>query len=515
MDVKIFSFQDGEKDSIDRKALLGLFLLAFLLRLPLLFYPEVIHNDGIEYIRHAKLVLSGDWSGGKAPPLYPALTAFAHLFIPDMERAGILISIIFGSLLVLPVFYLGKEMFDTRVGVLSALLAAVHPSLNISSGSVLTESTYSFLFATSVLFGWKAFNKRGFYSILSFSLFTTLAYLNRPEAIGLLPVFLAWTLFANPLGGERRFAKKIVIILITFAAFFAFSFPYLMNIRRDTGTWRISKKAVLSIGSLSGEEEAPSFGKLRGEKGLTFSSLIKHPLTVLGRMGTGFLGSLYKFFLEFNPLLFFFAVIGWVLLFKKKDLPSWKGNFFLLSHLIFYFGMVFPIFLISRRYASQMIPISLPWAAFGFLGLIERLHRPWWRGIQPIKISALVLIVVLIGLFVQGRVIYTREHRFIQKEAGLWMKDHLPKEARVMSRLPQETFYAERDWMSIPDGSYEEILGVARAKNVGYLIVDDKTEEMSPGFLEKVREADLVRLRDWKKEDQRSILFEVLYPVKK
>jgi 4-amino-4-deoxy-L-arabinose transferase-like glycosyltransferase len=230
------------------------------LRFPLLFFPEVIHNDGIEYIRHAKRVLSGDWSGGKAPPLYPALVAFAHLFIPEAERAGILISIIFGSLLILPVFYLGKEMFNTRVGILSALFAAVHPVLNISSGSVLTESTYHFLFATSVLLGWNAFNRGGFYSILSFSLFTALAYLNRPEAIGLLLIFSAWTLFMNPLGGERRFVKKIVIILVALATFFAFSFPYLMEIRRDTGTWRISKKAVLSVGSLSREEEAPSFG---------------------------------------------------------------------------------------------------------------------------------------------------------------------------------------------------------------------------------------------------------------
>ena len=131
MDIKIFNFWDREKGDIDRKVLLGLLVFAFLLRLPLLFFPEVIHNDGTEYIRHAKLVLIGNWSGGKAPPLYPALIAFAHLFIPDAERAGILISIIFGTLLILPVVYLGKEMFNARVGILSGLIAAVHPFLYI------------------------------------------------------------------------------------------------------------------------------------------------------------------------------------------------------------------------------------------------------------------------------------------------------------------------------------------------------------------------------------------------
>ena len=119
----------------------------------------MIHNDGAEYIRHAKLILSGDWTGGKAPPLYPALIAFAHLAVPDAERAGILISIIFGALLVLPVFYLGKEIFGERVGILSGVIVAVHPFLNSYSGSVLTESTYYFLVAMIVLMGWYAFER--------------------------------------------------------------------------------------------------------------------------------------------------------------------------------------------------------------------------------------------------------------------------------------------------------------------------------------------------------------------
>jgi hypothetical protein len=157
---------------------------------------------------------------------------------------------------------------------------------------------------------------------------------------------------------------------------------------------------------------------------------------------------------------------------QKKDLPSWKGNFFIISSR-FYFGMVFPIFFISRRYASQMIPISLPWAAFGFLGLTEWVHRRWWKGIQQNRFSALVLLVVLIGLFIQGRITPTRERRFIYKEAGLWMKDHLPRDVNVMSRFPQEAFYSGLPWVQMFDGSYKETLQKARSRNVRYLVTDE------------------------------------------
>ena len=149
------------------KTLMLILAFAFVLRIFLIIIPEVIHNDGIEYIRHAKQISSGDWSGGKSPPLYPSLIALVQMITQDYEMAGIWVSVIFGTLIVLPIFYLGRSIFDEKVGFLSALFATVHPSLNISSGSVLTESTYHFFLATSVLFSWNAFSKGKFYHLLA------------------------------------------------------------------------------------------------------------------------------------------------------------------------------------------------------------------------------------------------------------------------------------------------------------------------------------------------------------
>ena len=494
------------------KILLLLLAFALVLRLFLVISPEVIHNDGTEYVQHAKRILLGNLTEGKSPPLYPLLIAGTQMITRDFEMAGIWVSVIFGALLVLPLFYLGRAIFNETVGVLSALFAAVHPFLYISAGSVLTESTYHFLLATCVLFGWYTFTKAGFSRILLFSFFATLAYLTRPEAIGLLIIFSAWALLISPPNRERRFAKRIGIVFMVGVTFFIFSFPYLYQIRKDTGRWGISKKTTISIGSLSGEEQAPSLETLRRKRGISLSSLIKHPLPVLGKIGAGILGSLYKFQQAYNPLLFFLAVVGWILLFKRQNVYPWKGNFFLLAHLIFYFGFVFPFFFITKRYTSQMISISIPWAAFGFLESTQWLHRRWGKGVPLKKFSIFLLILLLAGLFIQGRVIHSREIRTVRKEAGLWMRDHLPRGGKIMSRLPQEAFYAELPWIRLPEENYEKILTAARSNGVQYLVVDDDIDQNSPGFWERLKEEDLILLKDLRREGRRMTVFEVVYP---
>jgi hypothetical protein len=63
----------GEAEKIDGKILFGVLAFALLIRIPLLIYPEAIHNDAIESIRHARQILQGDWSTGKTHPFYPTL----------------------------------------------------------------------------------------------------------------------------------------------------------------------------------------------------------------------------------------------------------------------------------------------------------------------------------------------------------------------------------------------------------------------------------------------------------
>ena len=503
--------EEGDSQNRRRiqKILFLLLAIAFILRIFLVIFPEVIYSDGTEYIRYAKQLLSGNWGGSKAPPVYPVLIALASRWIPNFELAGIWVSVIFGTLAVIPVFYLGKRIFNEKVGILSALFAMVHPFLYLSSGSVLTEAVYHFLLPTAVLLGWEAFCGGRLLNILLFSLFTALAYLTRPEAIGYLFVFGFWVLFIPPPQGKRKGFKRVGIAVLAILCFLIFSSPYLYQLREETGRWEISKKFSISMGSLSDEERTPIESFTRTKK-ITLVSFLKEPFTVLKRVVLGWFQALYKFQLGFHPLLFVLAVLGFV--WSMRRLPSKKGSLYLLSYFIFYFGLLLPFFWIVRRYTSLISTLALPWASLGFISLTEwitpRLKEGRWKKEFPV----LFLLFVLIVIFIQGRVVHGRDHRFIQREIGLWMKDRLSEKGRIMSRLPQEAFYAEMPWVRMPEKSYEEIIEAARSQGIRYLIVDEKVRDLSV-FSEKAGEKELIRIRDWKKKKQWSILFEVWPPA--
>jgi hypothetical protein len=233
---------------------------------------------------------------------------------------------------------------------------------------------------------------------------------------------------------------------------------------------------------------------------------VKEPLTVLKKIGFGWLQALYKFQLGFHPLLFVLAVLGFA--WSMGEGSSKKGSFYLLSYFIFYLGLLLPFLWIARRYTSLISTIALPWASLGFIRLAEwttlRLKEGRWKR----EVPAFFLLFVLLVIFIQGVVVHGREPRSIQREIGLWMKDHLSQEGKIMSRLPQEAFYAEMPWARMPERSYEEIMEAARSQGIRYLIIDERVKDPSV-FSEKPTEKELIRIRDWKKKREWSVLFEV------
>lgn len=501
-----------KKTKVNRKYLFGILLIALLLRIPLIFFPEVIHNDGIAYISHARKIFSGDWSieKGNIDPFYPFLVALSHFILPNYELAGIGVSIIFGTLLLIPLFFLSSTLFNEKVGFYTILFSSFHPYIYIFSGSVLTESVFYFLLVTSVLFGWNAFKRGEFKDIFLFSLFVSLGYLTRVESLGFLFVFGFWILFITPPFEKRPMMKRLGILLIATAIFLVFSSPYLIQIKKETGNWQISKKISISIGSFSAEKDEEAILKIKQNKSITILSFVKSPLILMKLIIERGVQSLYKFFQVFTPSLSIIALIG--ILLGKFKFPSPKGNLYILSYFLYLLCFIHPLFRPGRRYATHVIPIALPWAAFGFLQLVDWIKKRSKSKELQKKIPILFLVVILISLFVQGRIIHKREHRIIQKEAGLWMKANLPK-GKLMSRLPQEAFYGELEWIKIPSRDFEEVVNEAYSKGVQYLIVDQEMEKQSPKLLEKIMNCKELELLNYFERDNRWIkIFRFRYP---
>ena len=195
--------------------------------------------------------------------------------------------------------------------------------------------------------------------------------------------------------------SKVGIILLAIFCFLLLSGPYLIQIRKETGRWAISKKFVISVESSSREEGAQSIESFTKRKEISLLSLVKNPLIVLKKVVVGFLKSLYVFQQAYNPILFFFALL--VPVFFRDSLIPVKGNLYLFAYFFFFLGLVLPFLWVARRYASYMIPIAIPWAAIGFLDVAAWTSKRFKGSILQKKIPVLLLIVVLVRALRSGK----------------------------------------------------------------------------------------------------------------
>jgi 4-amino-4-deoxy-L-arabinose transferase-like glycosyltransferase len=462
----------------DRLWLAFCFCAALILRLILLFWPEVIHNDGAEYVRAARLIHSGDWLGGMAPPLYPFLIYLTDFLVGDYERAAILVSLAAGTLLVLPVYALAQEIANRQTARLAAVLTVVQPALYLYSGSVLSDATYTLFLTTAILCAWRAISRGAVVWAALFGLTLALSYLVRPEAIVFLIVFGPWAFFYRR-ESPAPAAKRLFLVLIALAVFAAAASPYLVGLRRIYGSWQISGKATISTnirdkeGLTIAPELIPDRPYLPKKRTISLWGMARNPGDFALRAVRGFLKALYQFQQVLTPILFLLALIG--LLSRRQRQGRGAVDLFLLCHFIALFALVLPLFWITRRHTLQLLPAAIPWAASGMIELSVRMkgrHREegLWRALP------LVLCAVLVaGLWVWGLVLHRSavEHRGIQKEMGIWMKEHLPLDARVACLLPQEAFYARRQWIRLSDEGYHEVLAEARSKGASHLVLHE------------------------------------------
>lgn len=134
-------------------AILG---VAIILRVLRLIHARVISPDGTGYIRDALAIgtegLRSLFQSGFGDnfSVYPILLYLVDRLVGDPVLSGQLVSLFFGCLLIVPVYFLAKETMGPRAGLIAAFMAAVHPHLIRYSAEVLKDSMLFFFAITSV-----------------------------------------------------------------------------------------------------------------------------------------------------------------------------------------------------------------------------------------------------------------------------------------------------------------------------------------------------------------------------
>ena len=193
------------------------------------------------------------------PPMVAILAMIGlALHLPLAWAASGPAHLLLGSLVVLPMYGLGRELYGPRVGLMAALLGAIYPALAVSPlyWSTMTEPPYVLFIlaglyatlrcaqslggqstATGRPLGWAALMGGAF----------GLGYLVRPESLVYLAMMLVYLGIVWFASGRLHLAKFFVSAGIAVAITILLALPYVLYLHRATGLWLASGKQGVSM----------------------------------------------------------------------------------------------------------------------------------------------------------------------------------------------------------------------------------------------------------------------------
>lgn len=461
------------------RAVLCWTLLAFLLRLCLvLSFEHVISPDGIQYVALGRNLAAGKFSEGFSlywPPLYPMLVGLSSLLFRDTEFAGRFVSVLAGSILVIPSYRLIRIWYGTRAALIGVSLIALHPLLIYYSSVLLAESTYTLLFTSGVLAGWSALTKgRARAHTLAGALFGA-CYLLKPEAAGFLLLLLGAVLCQQLCVGASRLRKSARNALLLCAGFMLLAAPYLFYLRYKTQGWIISGKVDghLWQGSrLAGGDHTPA--RL---------PLVPDIMTIIVQLTKAFRFEYEIFNLIFPPA---FVLLVGLCLFRRRwtSKRAWRE--------LYLFSFVaaalagYAVTLPNIRFIVPLLPLLLCWlsqgiiefAAWAFETLSSfkgaaRFYPTVRKLFVPLVVAC--LLAALLPVFAYLLRGDKWSDYYGQKLAAAWIKEHDYTTAPViMSTAPIASFYAGGRHVRFVDEDYDAFIARARREGAAYVIVNER-----------------------------------------
>jgi hypothetical protein len=190
---------------------LSLFLIAVITRIP--FTSKLLyHMDSVNF---ALALKKYDITVHQPHPpgyfLYVMLGRFLNLFIENANTVFVSISIIFTGLTVIAVYFLGRELYDRKIGLIASLLALTSPNLWFHGEVALSYAVEAF-FSTAIAFlCWKIYTGKYKYIYLSVAVLGIAGGIRQNTVVMLLPL---WLYSARGIPARRVFAALGLLSLI-------------------------------------------------------------------------------------------------------------------------------------------------------------------------------------------------------------------------------------------------------------------------------------------------------------
>lgn len=437
----------------DFKTASFLVIFAFVIKAVLFLLSDYsIDADGVGFLIMARQILHNDFLSIITPRhmLYPLAVAFLSRLIPDPVFCGILISLLVSSLIVIPVYFLARDIFGKKPAILSSIMVMVYPRINYFAYSVLSEPMYYFFITAAIGAFWFYLKQKKLSFLICTAFLFGMGYLTRPEPIGYFIMGLG-ALFILFLW--RRKAFYVWHIAVFSAVFFLVILPHIIFLYYQTGFFLLTRyQNVLAMGmpavkhrsiqDLKAFKPAMAYGYIFSHLNLFIMKWIKN------------LGEYVNFLPNIFPLPFILlAIIG--IARKKETREIAPGVLFLVYFML-------PTFFMAScaqfrfRYLYAILPIAMIFLGNGIVETQAWVDEAFGKreGGQPHLSKNIVLLLVFLFCFFYGfiRPVFYKQlklqpvYDIESKDAALWVKKNMPAGYILLTNSDVTSFYAQRDF---------------------------------------------------------------------
>jgi hypothetical protein len=467
-------------DRRDWRALGLLLVLAGLIHAWLLLNTEVAARDCIEFIRYAwKLEHHPLAEVVRSEPVHPGYPVVIYLVKPVvglfchqsdavvMEKTAQIVSAVMGLFLVVPMYFLGRELFSARVGFWAALFFQCLPAAGRVLSDGLSEATFYFFFAMSAWQGVRGFRTGG---ILAFSLcgiFGACAYLTRPEGALIVAVTGFVLLMCVSARVWRHSWKKTVVCALglSLSAIVAGSPIYVLTGQFTTkptmkGRYLFDHKKQLQQAKLTTE---PMLGVMGMEKSRRQGLISVATESMKGFGYVGWIPALLGMWWHRSRLL--------------KEPGQWLALLASLGICFLMWRVATVEGYLSDRHALILIFFGMFWMAAGLelipgkmAGLLERWRLPQLSKWCGAAYAPMFLMAVLAMLCLPRTLQRLHYNRGGFRDAGLWLADHTTYADDIVDPYCWSHYYAGRVFIEGTDTSAKV---PAEHKTETYVVIEE------------------------------------------
>ncbi|MFZ2658417.1 MAG: glycosyltransferase family 39 protein [Victivallales bacterium] len=221
--------------------------LAFGLRLARSIIDDNMDKDSVAYLWMAEAAAAGDINGAVAynvrmPPLYIFLMAAGEYLGIGAYNAGMAVSVIAGTLLLIPVFFITRTLFNGKIAVFASIIVATHPYLVRISAEIMRDSLFLFLIFAGLAFALRAAKGGGVLLWCLPGIFAGLAVMTRTEGIDLVCTIIIWfavelyVAFRNKsaMNAMKRVSSSAFCLL---TGFLLVTLPVQLSLSETSSTW--------------------------------------------------------------------------------------------------------------------------------------------------------------------------------------------------------------------------------------------------------------------------------------